>query len=161
MSGPVVWLQSALVALFCFMALPLPAGAADFATEPLEIHRQDGSTLMLTVELAVDSDQRQQGLMNRKTMAADHGMLFDFGRTRPVLMWMKDTLLPLDMLFITGDGRISHIQPDTVPMSEAIIDSRGPVRFVLELNGGAAARMNIRLGDSVKSGQITRAGQTP
>ena len=69
--------------------------------------------------------------MNRRHMARDHGMLFDFGVTRRVMMWMKNTYLPLDMLFIAKDGKIETIRENAVPLSEAIIDSRVPIAFVL------------------------------
>lgn len=154
-------LQSAFMALFCFVLLTVSGNAADFASETLEIRRQDGSVVAFTVELALDAAQRQQGLMNRETMDAEAGMLFDFGQTRPVLMWMKDTYLPLDMLFISESGRIDHIRAQAVPQSEEIIDSRGAVRFVLELNGGAAARLNIQVGDIVASKQIAKASKMP
>ncbi len=92
--------------------------------------------------------------MFRKSMPSENGMLFDFGEARAVAMWMRNTLIPLDMLFIGSDGRITHIHENAVPHSEAIISSRGPVKFVLELNGGAAKRSGIKPGDMVRSAQI-------
>ena len=128
--------------------------SATFATELLTIRRADGSTQVFTVEVASNSEQRAQGLMNRKEMADDAGMLFDFGTTRRVYMWMKNTYLPLDMLFVSEDGSILGITPDTVPMSEAIIDSGEPVRFVIELNAGAARKLGLAVGDKAESPQI-------
>jgi uncharacterized membrane protein (UPF0127 family) len=87
--------------------------------------------------------------MHRPSMAADVGMLFDFKADAPVAMWMRNTLIPLDMLFITRDGRIANIAERTVPYSETSIPSKGPVRAVLEVNGGTAARLKIRPGDRV------------
>ena len=87
--------------------------------------------------------------MFRENLAPLHGMLFDFGTTRPVVMWMKNTKLPLDMIFIDSAGRITHIAANTVPMSEAIIPSEGPVRAVLEIGGGESARLGIEVGDKV------------
>jgi hypothetical protein len=80
-------------------------------------------------------------------MAADHGMLFDFETPQPVVMWMRNTPLPLDMLFIDADGRIAGVAADTTPFSEAMIPSPRPVRFVLEVNAGTARRLGIAAGD--------------
>ncbi|WP_276118371.1 DUF192 domain-containing protein [Pararhizobium qamdonense] len=147
---------SALVALFLWL-VPFCAAAADitFETAPLQIISTGGKVHTFTVELAVDSDQRAQGLMNRRHMARDHGMLFDFGVTRQVMMWMKNTYLPLDMLFIAKDGKIETIRENAVPLSEAIIDSRVPIAFVLELNGGTVNRLAIAPGDIVDSARIS------
>ena len=102
-----------------------------------------------TIELAVSPEQQEQGLMFRRSLPADAGMLFDFGGTRPAVFWMKNTLIPLDMLFIAADGKIADIHERAVPLSEATIESRVPVRAVLELNGGTVSRLDIRLGDVV------------
>lgn len=104
-----------------------------------------------SVELALTADQRSQGLMYRREMARDAGMLFDFGsRAGRASMWMKNTYIPLDMLFITPDGEIESIAERTTPHSLEAISSRGPVRYVLELSGGTAARLGIRPGDRVE-----------
>nr|WP_255561710.1 DUF192 domain-containing protein [Pseudohoeflea sp. DP4N28-3] len=118
------------------------------AAEPLLIETEGGA-VSFKVELALDGASRAQGLMNRAEMPADQGMLFDFGTTRLVTMWMKNTLLPLDMIFITPDGRVAGIAADTVPHSEALISSPGPVRYVLEVNAGTAATKGIAVGDQV------------
>lgn len=146
-------LQSAVMALFLFLAGG--AGAQEpFERQELLIQTKDGKTHKFDVELALTSEQRSQGLMHRETMATDQGMLFDFGENRPVAMWMKNTPLPLDMLFIQRDGTISHIHKRAVPFSEAIIDSRGPVAYVLELNGGRADALGVTTGDRVISKRI-------
>jgi uncharacterized protein len=152
---------SALVALLLFVVAAAVAFSATFATEPLTIRKADGTTVAFTVEVAISAEQRAQGLMNRREMAADRGMLFDFGLTRRVAMWMKNTYLPLDMLFIRKDGTISRVRANTVPQSEAIIDSGEPVHFVLELNAGTAAKLGIDLGDSVESATINAAAAKP
>ncbi len=108
-----------------------------------------GGRFDFTVELAVDAAQRMQGLQGRRRLAADAGMLFDFQDTGPVMMWMKDTYVPLDMLFIDSDGRIVNIAERTVPLSLTVIRSAGPARAVLELNAGTAARLGIKPGDRV------------
>lgn len=150
--------ESALVALFLWF-LPFCAAAADvtFDTAPLQIITANGTVHRFTVELAVDGDQRAQGLMNRRRMPRDHGMLFDFGETRRVMMWMKDTYLPLDMLFIARDGKVEVVRENAVPLSEAIIDSHVPVAFVLELNAGTVNRLGIAPGDIVDSRRISAA----
>lgn len=151
--------KSAVLALFlCLVAIAAPA--AEMPTEPLVIRRASGGEVAFTVELAVTPEQREQGLMNRDAMADDHGMLFDFGFSRRAFMWMKNTYLPLDMLFIAADGRILHIAADALPLSETIIDSRHDIRFVLEINGGLAERHGIAVADRVDSPAI-RAASAP
>jgi hypothetical protein len=147
-------MQSAVLALLCLWAQA--ASALEFPTQGLEIHRQDGKVLSFIVELATDNAAREQGLMNRREMKSDRGMLFDFGISRQVYMWMKNTYLPLDMLFISDKGKVTHIRKDAVPLSEDIIDSHGTVRFVLELNGGITDTLGITVGDTVKGMQIDR-----
>ncbi len=103
------------------------------------------------IELALTPEQRGQGLMYRREMAADAGMLFDFA-SRPgrASMWMKNTFIPLDMLFIKSGGEIESIAERTVPHSLEAVSSRGSVRYVLELNGGTVARLGIGPGDRVE-----------
>lgn len=103
-----------------------------------------------TIELADTPEQRAKGLMFRESMPADHGMLFDFATEQPVAFWMKNTPLPLDMLFIDGTGTIVRIAADTVPFSETPISSGQPIRAVLELNAGTAARLGIAPGAKVR-----------
>lgn len=103
-----------------------------------------------TVELALTAQQHSQGLMYRREMARDAGMLFDFGpRPRRASMWMKNTFIPLDMLFIKANGEVESIAERTTPHSTEAVSSRGLVRYVLELNGGTASRLGIRPGDRV------------
>ncbi|MFC0283370.1 DUF192 domain-containing protein [Camelimonas abortus] len=120
-----------------------PAHPAELAVETATgVHR-------FRIELRDDDAGRMTGLMHRRAMPDNHGMLFDFGREEPVAMWMKNTLLPLDMLFIRADGTILSIAENATPLSTRIIFSGGPVRYVLELNAGAAARIGARPGDQV------------
>jgi len=132
------------------LAMMLPLQAVEFTVSPdkLIIETQKGP-VSFSVELADTQEERAVGLMNRTEMARDHGMLFDFEQNRDVLMWMKNTILPLDMLFIRPDGVIEAIAADTVPFSEAIIASPGPIRYVLEINAGEAASQGILPGDQV------------
>ena len=124
-------------------------GAEPFAASSLTLVTAKGS-FRFTVEMAVDDPQRTLGLQFRESLAAHAGMLFDYGSTRPVAMWMKNTLVPLDMLFISADGRVVNIATGTVPKSLTSIPSSGPVRAVLEINAGTAARLGIVPGDWVK-----------
>ena len=102
------------------------------------------------VELASDSASRSRGLMYRQSMAPQTGMLFRMEDSRVVTMWMKNTYIPLDMIFATQDGRITHIHRGAVPHSLAHISSNGPVRFVLEVNAGEADKYGISVGDRLK-----------
>lgn len=146
---------SILAALTFFVVAAASSRAQEsFSKEPLTIETSSGKNLDFTAELATTDAQRQQGLMFRKTMAPTDGMLFDFGIDRDVTMWMRNTLIPLDMVFISKQGKITHIHANAVPHSEDIISSRGTVRFVLELNGGTAKELGIAPGDMVRSKQI-------
>jgi uncharacterized protein len=116
----------------------------------LTIRDSDGLEHVVHVEVALTEEDQARGLMGRSKMARDTGMLFFFGHDeKPHFFWMKDTLIPLDMLFIRADGLISHIHPNAKPLDESAIASGGPVAAVLELNGGAAAGLGIREGDRV------------
>ena len=126
-----------------------PALAADQALATLTIESQDGASHAFRIELAVTPQQQARGLMFRAYMAADAGMLFDFREEREIAMWMKNTQISLDMLFIRKDGRIATIAERTEPYSLRTIRSRVPVRAVLEVNGGTVSRLDIRPGDRV------------
>jgi uncharacterized membrane protein (UPF0127 family) len=102
-----------------------------------------------TVEVASDAASQERGLMFRRQMARDAGMLFDFHQQQLVTFWMKNTPLPLDMLFIRADGTVSSVEPNAVPFSTDSIASAEPVRAVLEINGGEAHALGIRPGDHV------------
>jgi uncharacterized protein len=142
----------AIMALLAFSAVA--SAQVRFDKQPLAIVTASGQRHEFSAELALDPDQREQGLMYRKQMAPDAGMLFDFGDSRAVSMWMRNTLIPLDMLFIDDAGTITHIQEQEKPLSETIISSQGPVKYVLELNGGEVRRRAIHKGDKVLSQQI-------
>ncbi len=119
-----------------------------FDKSSLEIETKTG-THKFTVEMAVSDRQQAQGLMFRRSMAPNAGMLFDYKRPTRITMWMKNTYIPLDMIFIGADGRINNIAQRTVPLSEATIPSRGRALAVLEVNGGTASRLGIKPGDRV------------
>jgi uncharacterized membrane protein (UPF0127 family) len=116
--------------------------------ETIAIDTDHGSQTF-QVEVAADDASRERGLMFRKTMEPDHGMLFDFKIDEGVAFWMKNTILPLDMVFIRSDGTISSIAPDTTPYSTQEVPSAEPVRAVLEFNAGRAAALGIAPGDVV------------
>lgn len=101
------------------------------------------------VEIAGTEAQREQGLMYRPTMAADAGMVFLYDHPQQVAFWMKNTIIPLDMVFIGGDGHIVSIHERAVPFSEEAIPSGPDAQDVLEVNGGTVARLGIRIGDLV------------
>jgi uncharacterized protein len=124
---------------------PLPAGAAA-AIEELVIVTGKGRTT-LEVEVAETDAERSKGLMFRSSMPQNHGMLFDFGAPRPVAMWMKNTKIPLDMIFADAQGRVIAIREDTVPFSTETIEVDDPVKAVLEVNAGTAKRLGLKVGN--------------
>ena len=141
-----------LVGLALVLATAL--AAAQFPLQPFErdeltIETADGARHRFEVELALSREQQARGLMYRRSLAENAGMLFVYGKEWPVSMWMKNTLIPLDMLFIRRDGRIVRIAERTVPRSLETISSGQLVAAVLEVNGGTAARLGIQLGDRV------------
>jgi uncharacterized membrane protein (UPF0127 family) len=117
--------------------------------EKLVIVTRDGKHHVFNVEMAISPEQQEIGLMFRKHIPEDGGMLFDWGGVRQSDMWMRNTVSPLDMLFINADGTIHHIAENTVPYSMATISSGGAVRATLEVAAGTAVRLNIRVGDKV------------
>lgn len=132
-----------------------PASAADSA---LVLTIQSGSRAnRFNVEFADTPEKRALGLMHRPSMPADAGMLFDFKSDQQIAMWMRNTRIPLDMLFIARDGRIVNIAERTVPFTDTAIPSKGPVRAVLELNGGTAARLGIKPGDRASHPMFSKA----
>ena len=143
----------ALGALFLVAGLVSSAGAESGALEPLTIETGAGAHA-IAVEVARTAEERRLGLMHRTALAPDRGMLFDFGRVRPVTMWMKNTLISLDMFFADSGGRIVAIAERTTPLSETRIRSGRPVRYVLEMAGGSAARLGIGPGDRLRHGLI-------
>jgi uncharacterized membrane protein (UPF0127 family) len=123
-----------------------PVAAAD--TEILEIAGKTG-VHVFSVELAKTDADRSRGLMHRKSLPAGRGMLFDFERDQMVTMWMRNTYISLDMIFIRKDGTIARIAENTEPLSERIISSGVPVRAVLEVIAGTSRRLGLAPGDRV------------
>lgn len=123
--------------------------AAGPALERLEIVTATGAH-PFHVEIADTIEERARGLMHRRTLPQDQGMLFNFQVEDRVGMWMKNTHIPLDMLFVSRQGRIVAIAADTQPMSERVISSGGPAFAVIELSAGAARRIGAAVGDLVR-----------
>jgi uncharacterized protein len=137
--GP--WLQTS--------ALAQEALSPPVKLEALEILTSSG-TQPFSVEVMRTEEERERGLMFRQSLAPDRGMLFDFKTERVVLMWMKNTYLPLDMIFIAREGKVVAIAKNAAPLSEKIISSGVPAFAVLEVNAGTAVRIGLRIGDSVR-----------
>ncbi|MGN6463721.1 MAG: DUF192 domain-containing protein [Pseudolabrys sp.] len=125
---------------------PVLASAAEFQT--LEIASRNGVHPFM-VEIATNDEERARGLMYRKELPEGQGMLFDFKRDQEVSMWMKNTYVSLDMIFIRADGRIARIAEHTEPLSTKIVSSGGAVRGVLEVVAGTARKLGIAPGDRV------------
>jgi hypothetical protein len=142
-----------VLCLLAFAAAALAAGGVNLAT----VVTNDGHH-PFRVEIAATPGQQARGLMYRQEMAADAGMLFLFPDDRVLSFWMKNTLIPLDMLFLAADGRIVHIHPRAEPLSLTPIRSPGPARAVLEINGGLSQRLGIRAGDRVEHPAFRRGG---
>ena len=115
----------------------------------VELRSPSGSVVRFSVEIADDEAERAQGLMNRDHMATSAGMLFAYERPRHPYFWMKNTLIPLDMIFVAPGGKILRIEANTVPYSLEPVPSGGDVEAVLELAGGRAAELAINHGDQV------------
>ncbi|WP_286144269.1 DUF192 domain-containing protein [Bradyrhizobium sp. NFR13] len=136
----------AAIAALALGAHQAPASAAEF--QPLEIVTKSG-VRTFSVEIAKTDEERATGLMYRKELADGRGMLFDFNPEQQISMWMKNTFLSLDMIFISGDGRVLRIAENTEPQSLKIISSGGPARAVLEVVAGTAKKYGIAPGDQV------------
>lgn len=135
--------------IFVLLGTAASAAPVTFETSRLEVVADGGRRHAFAVELAVTSEQLSQGLMFRRDLPAGTGMLFDFGSPRQVAMWMKNTLIPLDMLFMDRSGRVVYVEQYAVPGS---LEPRGPaepVLGVLELPAGTARRLGLKPGDRV------------
>jgi uncharacterized membrane protein (UPF0127 family) len=170
-------LLAIIVLLIILAALPLllatcqdahaqddnPTGPqATLPKAPLTIIDDNGKPHHFQVEMATTPQEQVTGLMYRTSVPADSGMLFVFPTVQPEAFWMKNTLVPLDMVFINADGTIRAIADNTVPYSLAPVGSHGPVKAVLELQGGLTAKENISVGDRVIAapfGNVKAGGQ--
>jgi uncharacterized membrane protein (UPF0127 family) len=136
----------ALLIVGLSLAFPLECRAAE--VQPLEIATKSG-VRTFAVEMARTEEEKATGLMYRKELADGRGMLFDFSPEQPISMWMKNTFVSLDMIFIRSDGRILRIAENTEPQSTKIIPSGGPAKGVLEVVAGTARKYGIAPGDQV------------
>ena len=142
---PRLWVAATAIMLCCIWV----GVAAQAATiQPLEIVTKSG-VHVFAVEMATTEEEKTTGLMYRKELADGKGMLFDFSPEQEVSMWMKNTYIPLDMIFIRADGRILRIAENTEPLSTKIIPSNGLAKGVLEVIAGTAQKYGIKPGDRV------------
>ena len=150
-------LVAGLLALVCAAgALSPPWVAAHDGEARVLIERADGVQLWFDVELALTAPARRQGLMGRERLAPWRGMWFDFGRASLVTMWMKNTPLPLDIIYINERGIVCSIAADTTPYSEEALPSGCAAQTVLELNAGEAQAAGIRVGAPVRHPAVAR-----
>jgi uncharacterized protein len=141
------WVALAAVVVFCAFA---GSGARAATFQTLEIATKSG-VKVFSVELATTEEEKTTGLMYRKELADGKGMLFDFSPEQQVSMWMKNTYISLDMIFIRADGRILRIAENTEPLSTRIIPSGGLAKGVLEVVAGTAQKYGIEPGDRVSN----------
>jgi uncharacterized protein len=146
--------RAAIAALVIFSALGgtfnpgLASGDPLFKRASLKIETGSGPVL-LDVEVAATEPERAHGLMFRRNLAAKQGMIFLFDETREITMWMKNTYISLDMVFIGEDWRIVHIATDAEPLSTDVISSVNPAARVLEIGGGEAQKLGLKVGDKL------------
>jgi uncharacterized membrane protein (UPF0127 family) len=140
-----LWMRVAAVVVLCVVA---GSGAQAASVQPLEIVTKSG-VQVFSVEMATTEQEKETGLMYRKELPDGKGMLFDFSPEQQVSMWMKNTFISLDMIFIRADGRILRIAENTEPQSTRIISSGGLAKGVLEVIAGTAKKYGIEPGDRV------------
>ena len=145
----------ALIGCWALLAALPTARAA--GQDTIEIVTRTG-VHAFSVELATNAAERAVGLMNRKELPEGRGMLFDFHDDQPVQFWMHNTYIPLDMIFIAGDGRVVRVAENAKPMSDDLIPSGRPVRAVLEVIGGTARKFGIAPGDRVSGAFFGKGG---
>ncbi|WP_457796683.1 DUF192 domain-containing protein [Methylocystis sp. S23] len=147
-----------LLTALIVLAAPILAGPGARAEAPLqrlEFVTATGSH-EFRVEVADTPAERAKGLMYRRHMPADQGMLFVFHEEGPIMMWMKNTYIPLDMIFVSRRGMVTAVAAETVPLSEATISSEGPAYAVIELNAGTAGKIGLKPGDEVRHPAVRR-----
>jgi len=141
-----------LLSLTCLALVPAGRGQAEAPIRKEELIIEiTGSQYRFEVEVADTEEERARGLMFRESLPENEGMLFLYPEPRPVSFWMKNTYIPLDMLFIGSDGLVAAIAEQTQPLSETTIPSTVPVKAVLEINGGLAQTLGIKIGARVRS----------
>ena len=146
----------AAVRIGVFTVASLLLAACSNAESKLVLHTDKGD-FAFTVEIADDGAERAQGLMFRDHLAADAGMLFDYGEEQLTSFWMQNTLIPLDMIFIGADGTVKNIHVNARPMDTTSIPSEFPVRFVLEIPGGRSVEIGLKDGDKMDHPRVGQA----
>jgi len=151
-----------LLLLFCALSAPLLVwGSAAWADDDIKIStltiQTPNAIFSFFTEIAVSPDAKERGLMFRQKMPEDQAMLFDFKPPQPVQMWMKNTLIPLDMIFVRADGSIAAIAENAVPQSLDVIGVQEPVAAVIELAGGVTRHLGIHKGDHVGGAAFSQA----
>jgi len=133
------------------------ASCAPAADEPQSVKPFEALTIVtqtgrhpFQVEVVRKPEELARGLMFRRSLPQDQGMLFDFGENRHISMWMRNTYIPLDMIFIAPNGRVVNVAENTEPLSETPVPSEGPALAVLEVNAGTAQRLQLRAGDRIE-----------
>ncbi|MEM8802533.1 MAG: DUF192 domain-containing protein [Pseudomonadota bacterium] len=140
------------------MLFSFAAGSAFAACETGRVDlRGEWGTARFSVEVADEADERSQGLMNRPSMPTSAGMLFVYERPQFVSFWMRNTLIPLDMLFIDQTGIVQRIHENAVPLDETAIPGGDGIQYVLEINGGLSSRLGIEVGSEVRHPSIGAA----
>ena len=140
-------LRSAFAAVRLAFALLLVSAAAACSADNQAVFHTAKGDFAFTVEIADTEAQRERGLMFRTSLAADAGMLFDYHKEQQAAFWMQNTLIPLDMIFISADGIVKTIHVNARPMDTTSIPSEVPVRFVLEIAGGRSQEIGLKVGD--------------
>ncbi|MEM9971252.1 MAG: DUF192 domain-containing protein [Pseudomonadota bacterium] len=143
-----------LAGAFATLAGPVAALCADDTVEL----RGDFGAARFTVEVADDAQERSLGLMNRETMPTGAGMLFVYPAPQRAGFWMKNTLIPLDMIFADETGTVTKVHENAIPLDETLIDGGAGVKFVLEINGGLAGAMGIAEGTEMRHPAIEETG---
>jgi uncharacterized membrane protein (UPF0127 family) len=140
------------------LALTLWAGGAlaDCAIDRVDL-RGDWGQARFTVELADDAAERAQGLMFRESLPRAQGMLFVYNQPQRAVFWMKNTLIPLDMIFLDGTGTVTHIHENAVPLDETGIDGGAGVVAVLEINGGLSRQLGLEVGSELRHPALEQA----
>ena len=137
------------VRLAAFALATLLLAACSNAESKLVLHTAKGD-FAFTIEIADDGAERAQGLMFRDQLAADAGMLFDYGTEQMAAFWMQNTLIPLDMIFVGADGIVKNIHVNARPLDTTSIPSKFPIRFVLEIPGGRSTEIGLAVGDRME-----------
>ena len=151
-----------MILKFLFAALVAVPAACQPTANPVALERSvagldqvpltivsSGKTHRFTVEVARSVEQQQTGMMNRNSLAPDRGMIFPYDPPQPVAFWMRNTLIPLDLIFVAPGGKILRIEANAVPLSLDQLPSGGPIEAVLELAGGRSAELGLKPGDQV------------